>query len=137
LDSTTILIFIKGLKVEESKIKIDQDKCIGCFRCIPYCPVNAIKEVSMNKSDIVEDECVDCGVCIRAGVCTTEAIYMPETPWPRSIRAMFSGGALSFGRTFTDFSYITTKATTNAMTFNDIKEGHVGGGSRGTARARG
>jgi hypothetical protein len=40
---------------------------------------------------------VDCGVCIRAGVCAVDAIVFPATPWPRSIRAMFSGGAFSFG----------------------------------------
>jgi len=61
-----------------------------------------------------------------------DAIYFPETPWPRSIRAMFSGGALSFGKDFYDFSYITEKATTRAMTFADVDKGRIGGGSRGT-----
>jgi len=93
--------------------------------------VAAIKEGD-GKSVIDQDECVDCGVCIRAGVCPVDAFYFPETPWPRSIRAMFSGGALSFGKSFYDFSYITEKATTKAMAFKDVKEGRIGGGSRGT-----
>jgi hypothetical protein len=45
---------------------------------------------------------------------------------------MFSGGALSFGKNFYDFSYITDKATTKAMTFADVDSGRIGGGSRGT-----
>ena len=91
----------------------------------------AIKEGN-GKSTINQDECVDCGVCIRAGVCPVDAFYFPETPWPRSIRAMFSGGALSFGKNFYDFSYITEKSTTKAMTFKDVEKGRIGGGSRGT-----
>lgn len=89
-------------------------------------------EASNGFSVINQDECVDCGVCIRAGICPVDAIYFPETPWPRSIRAMFSGGALSFGKNFSDFSYITDKVTTKAMTFADVDSGRVGGGSRGT-----
>ena len=47
------------------------------------------------KGDAVEidqDECVECGVCLRAGVCPTDAIAMPveSTQYPRAIRAQFS-----------------------------------------------
>lgn len=123
------------LILEEIKIKIDLEKCIGCHMCIPYCPVNAIKK-TVDKSLIIEDECVDCGVCMRAGVCAVDAIYFPETPWPRSIRAMFSGGAFSFGKGFSDFSHITEKVTTERMSFDDIKNKRAGGGSRGTSEMK-
>jgi NAD-dependent dihydropyrimidine dehydrogenase PreA subunit len=115
-------------------MKIDPTKCIGCFTCVPYCPVSAI--VESDKSTIIEDECVDCGVCIRAGVCPVDAIYYPETPWPRSLRAMFSGGARSFGEGFRSFSYIKNKATTPEMSYDDVKQGRVGGGSRGTSEMK-
>ncbi|MCL4424630.1 MAG: ferredoxin family protein, partial [Firmicutes bacterium] len=39
---------------------------------------------------INEEACVDCNVCYRAGVCPTDAIYMPELTWPRSVRNTFS-----------------------------------------------
>lgn len=74
-------------------MKIDKDACIGCEACHPYCPVNAIAGVDMEGrwvSDINQDECVECGVCLRAEVCPTDAIRMPELDWPRSIRAHFS-----------------------------------------------
>jgi hypothetical protein len=37
-----------------------------------------------------EYECVDCGVCYRAGVCQGEALYEPAPVWPRSVRGTFS-----------------------------------------------
>jgi hypothetical protein len=41
---------------------------------------------------IDQDECVECGVCLRAGVCPTDALFMPEESmrYPRAVRAQFS-----------------------------------------------
>lgn len=41
---------------------------------------------------IDEDECVDCGVCLRAGVCPVDAIFMPPEcfDYPRAVRMQFS-----------------------------------------------
>ncbi len=41
---------------------------------------------------IDQDECVECGVCLRAGVCPMDAIHMPveSMQHPRAIRAQFS-----------------------------------------------
>lgn len=41
---------------------------------------------------IIEEECVDCGVCIRADVCPTDAIFMPDEcfEYPRAVRMQFS-----------------------------------------------
>jgi hypothetical protein len=41
-------------------------------------------------SEINQDKCVECSVCLRSGVCPTDALFMPELKWPRSIRAQFS-----------------------------------------------
>jgi len=72
-------------------LKIDHDKCISCLECIDFCPMGAILE----RDGIVgidQDGCVECGVCFRAGVCTVDALYMPDESqtYPRSIRAAFS-----------------------------------------------
>jgi NAD-dependent dihydropyrimidine dehydrogenase PreA subunit len=72
---------------------VDQTKCIGCGKCIPFCPVGAISVVN-KKASIDADQCLECGDCIRNEVigCPTKAIYeMPgiyETP--RGIRRFFS-----------------------------------------------
>lgn len=74
---------------------IDKEKCIGCEACHPYCTVGAIhsetKETSGELISVIDqDECVECGVCLRARICPTEAIYQGELKWPRSLRAVFS-----------------------------------------------
>jgi ferredoxin len=71
-------------------LRIDEEKCIACERCIPYCPVNAIKW--KDETVIIdEDECYECGVCLRSGSCPVNAFYFPETHWPRTVRAQFGG----------------------------------------------
>ena len=39
---------------------------------------------------IDEDECVECGVCLKSGCCPADALYQPELAWPRNIRKNFS-----------------------------------------------
>ncbi|MEW6671949.1 MAG: ferredoxin family protein [Thermodesulfobacteriota bacterium] len=72
-------------------MKIDPERCISCLECIEYCPMNSILEKD-RAVFIDQDECVECGVCLRAEVCPAEAIYMPEESkeFPRYIRALFS-----------------------------------------------
>ena len=41
-------------------------------------------------ASIDQDECVECGVCRRSGVCPTNSFYQPTLAWPRQIRAMLS-----------------------------------------------
>lgn len=68
---------------------VDEAKCTGCLECIPYCPMGAIEE-RMSLVTIDLDECVECGVCFRAGVCAVEALVPQELAWPRTLRAEFS-----------------------------------------------
>jgi hypothetical protein len=39
---------------------------------------------------ITQDECVECGVCLRSGICPVDAFIEEVHPWPRSVRAAFS-----------------------------------------------
>ena len=71
-------------------MRVDEDKCTGCFECIDYCPVGAIKETGTGTVTIDEDECLECGCCLRVGICEYEAIWQPELSWPRVLRAQFS-----------------------------------------------
>ena len=70
-------------------MKIDQDLCIGCGQCVPYCPVGAIIEDD-DKSDIDLDECAECGNCLRIANCPVDAIYQQELAWPRTVRSILS-----------------------------------------------
>ena len=73
---------------------VDQELCIGCGRCVPYCPVRAISIV--NKKAVIDQElCVECGTCGRKNnivKCPRNALHEREdvTKHPRSIRKFFS-----------------------------------------------
>lgn len=76
-------------------MKIDQDKCIACLECIDYCPMEAIKENEENGEIFIdEDECVECGCCLKAEVCPCDAIWQPELDWRRRLRAEFSDASV-------------------------------------------
>jgi NAD-dependent dihydropyrimidine dehydrogenase PreA subunit len=70
---------------------IEEDLCTGCLECLPYCPMEAIVEdVKTGRPTIIEEECVECGVCYRAQVCGPDAIYPQDLDWPRTLRMEFS-----------------------------------------------
>jgi NAD-dependent dihydropyrimidine dehydrogenase PreA subunit len=71
-------------------MRVDEDKCTGCLECVDYCPVGAIKEAGGGIVTIDQEECVECGCCLRVGVCEYEALWQPELSWPRVLRAQFS-----------------------------------------------
>ena len=62
--------------------KIDEDKCIGCGKCIKTCPIEAIEWVSNDdetnnkpkKVKINEEICLGCGICVRA--CSNKSITL-------------------------------------------------------------
>ena len=77
---------------------IDRTKCTGCGKCVPYCPVEAIqwhkrdkkKGVAKPYAEIDTEECVECSVCYKAKICSTEAITDEVLEWPRILRRAFS-----------------------------------------------
>jgi NAD-dependent dihydropyrimidine dehydrogenase PreA subunit len=79
-------------------MKISLDKCQTCAKCIPFCPVGAIR-VREKKVVIDSDACVECGVCARSGVCQEEAFIKEELSWPRILRAEFSDPTIPHKKT--------------------------------------
>jgi NAD-dependent dihydropyrimidine dehydrogenase PreA subunit len=71
-------------------MRIDATKCMGCLECLDFCPMDCILDEG-GVARVDEDECVECGVCLRAGVCPNDALFMPEEAlrYPRVIRAQF------------------------------------------------
>ena len=68
---------------------INREKCVGCQKCIPYCPGNAISIVE-RKAQIDRDLCFECSCCLRSGVCKVGAIEQDKLSWPRGIRSIMS-----------------------------------------------
>lgn len=77
---------------------IDKEVCIGCGKCVPYCPMEAIvwhKKKDKKKgikpyAEVDLEDCVECSVCYRAKVCPTDAIHEQKLGWPRILRRAFS-----------------------------------------------
>lgn len=81
---------------------IDQERCIGCGTCWPFCPVEAIQlkgreiladadqKMSKKFSVVDLDECAECGVCLRSAGCPQDAIYQQDLEYPRTIRSLMS-----------------------------------------------
>ena len=71
-------------------MRIDDELCTACGECVPYCTVGAIVVTPNGRVGVVQDECVECGSCIRSGICREGALVEEELQWPRSLRASFS-----------------------------------------------
>ncbi|MGE5618717.1 MAG: DUF362 domain-containing protein [Sphingomonadaceae bacterium] len=109
-------------------MRVDQDTCIGCGECLPYCPVGAI---ALKDGVAVADQelCVECGVCTRVFSCPTDSMIQlsaEELGYPRGLRRYFSDPSavspitMGAGRG-------TEECKTNDRT-NRVKPGQVGFG---------
>jgi Fe-S-cluster-containing hydrogenase component 2 len=68
---------------------VNQEKCLGCKLCIPYCIAGAIY-MQDKKAVIDRDLCVECSVCKQVAVCKYEAFEEDQLEWPRAIRRTYS-----------------------------------------------
>lgn len=111
-------------------MRIDKHKCAGCGQCTEYCTLGNISTRHRNEKsgqlyyEINEDECVDCGVCLRAKICRTTALFMPKYEWPRTVRANFSDPLVEHPETKVP-GRGTEEMKTNEVT-GRIKPGFVG-----------
>lgn len=105
-------------------MKINQEKCIQCENCVPYCPMEAI--IPEDGKVIVDfDECVECNICYHSEVCPVEALIPDDlTDELRSFRNTFSDPL----QTHSDTNVLgrgTEEMKTNDVTGN-FKPGYVG-----------
>jgi Pyruvate/2-oxoacid:ferredoxin oxidoreductase delta subunit len=84
-------------------MKADKDKCIGCKRCFPYCPMGRIQTFHKHDDipgrvyiEIDQDKCTDCGMCVRANITPVKALQQPVEDWPREIRGILSNPLIEF-----------------------------------------
>lgn len=85
--------------------QIDEDACIGCARCLPPCPVDAIVGAHRQMHSVVLAHCTGCELCIAP--CPVDCIVMvpraslPATaaaPEPADNRARYQAHALRLAR---------------------------------------
>src|SRR4051794_30484591 len=53
---------------------IDEERCIGCVKCLPPCPVDAIVGARRQTHTVVADVCTGCELCIAP--CPVDCITM-------------------------------------------------------------
>jgi electron transport complex protein RnfB len=57
---------------------IDEARCIGCARCLPPCPVDAIVGAAKYLHAIIADRCTGCELCLAP--CPVDCIEMRPAP---------------------------------------------------------
>lgn len=67
-----------GVEQPERVALIDEARCIGCAKCLPPCPVDAIIGAGRHMHTVVADLCTGCELCIAP--CPVDCIRMVERP---------------------------------------------------------
>lgn len=60
---------------------IDESRCIGCAKCLPPCPVDAIVGAARRMHTVVAELCTGCELCIAP--CPVDCIQMVPSSAPR------------------------------------------------------
>lgn len=55
---------------------IDESRCIGCYLCIPACPVDAIVGAKGFMHTVLTKECTGCGLCVAP--CPVDCITLED-----------------------------------------------------------
>jgi len=85
-----------GVEGPELVAQIDEEACIGCARCLPPCPVDAILGASKQMHTVLLALCTGCELCVAP--CPVDCIAMvpraslagaPPAPAPGDNRARY------------------------------------------------
>lgn len=59
---------------------INESECIGCAKCLQFCPFDAIIGANKQIHTVLETECTGCELCIAP--CPVDCISLIEIPKP-------------------------------------------------------
>jgi len=63
-----------GLESAPMVAFIDEDRCIGCTKCLPPCPVDAIAGARQRMHTVIAELCTGCELCVAP--CPVDCIVM-------------------------------------------------------------
>jgi len=69
-----------GVEAPARVAYIDETRCIGCARCLPPCPVDAIVGAAKLLHTVLDERCTGCELCIAP--CPVDCIEMRPRPAP-------------------------------------------------------
>jgi Na+-translocating ferredoxin:NAD+ oxidoreductase subunit B len=94
-----------GTEGPELVAQIDEDACIGCARCLPPCPVDAILGAHKQMHTVIVALCTGCELCIAP--CPVDCITLvaraslaaaPAAPTPAASRTRFAAHGARLAR---------------------------------------
>ena len=65
---------VNGVESPATVAWIDEERCIGCARCLPPCPVDAIVGAAKFLHTVLADRCTGCELCLAP--CPVDCIEM-------------------------------------------------------------
>ena len=74
-----------GVEAEPRVAWIDEARCIGCARCLPPCPVDAIVGAAKYLHTVIAERCTGCELCLAP--CPVDCIEMRPGPAPAAPHA--------------------------------------------------
>ena len=69
-----------GVEAAPQVAWIDEERCIGCARCLAPCPVDAIVGASKHLHTVIAERCTGCELCLPP--CPVDCIEMRPAPAP-------------------------------------------------------
>ncbi len=67
-----------GAALARSVAWIDPEQCIGCAKCLPSCPVDAIAGAHKFLHGVIAEQCTGCELCVAP--CPVDCIHMVAAP---------------------------------------------------------
>jgi len=119
--AATRLNFDNGLERAPTVAFIDESRCIGCTKCLPPCPVDAIVGSKQRMHTVIVDTCTGCELCVAP--CPVDCIIMiPRLASSRAGLAL-PDAAASRARHDAHNARIARRAGDRAATLADKKRG--------------
>jgi Na+-translocating ferredoxin:NAD+ oxidoreductase subunit B len=110
-----------GLETAPQVAFIDEARCIGCTRCLPPCPVDAISGARQRMHTVIAELCTGCELCVAP--CPVDCISMiPLLASPLPALALPPAGD-SRARFEAHNARITRRAAERAAVLADKKRG--------------
>ena len=65
---------VNGVEAAPTVAFIDEERCIGCTKCLPPCPVDAIAGAPRRMHTVIAELCTGCELCVAP--CPVDCIVM-------------------------------------------------------------